>query len=117
MDQSDPTTEAELEFESLEDAPTPLHVIATVFPAVERSGRKLIDGGVSNNTPTADAIELGAERVYVLPTGSACDLPKPPHGALAMLPCAHLASADARRPHAPLPSGVHEHLPGSAIAA
>lgn len=29
MDQSDPTTEAELEFESLEDAPTPLHVIAT----------------------------------------------------------------------------------------
>lgn len=78
MDQSDPTTEAELEFESLEDAPTPLHVIATdllsghelrlsdgdalearmasaaipgVFPAVERNGRKLIDGGVSNNTP------------------------------------------------------------------
>ena len=101
-----------LEFTSLEDAPTPLHVITTdllsgnelrlsrgdaleavmasaaipgVFPAVDWLGRKLIDGGVSNNTPISDAIELGAQRVYVLPTGSACDLPAPPRGALAML--------------------------------
>ena len=40
---------------------------------------------VSNNTPIADAIELGAERIYVLPTGNACDLPKAPRGALGML--------------------------------
>jgi NTE family protein len=102
--------ESEIQFESLEDAATPLHVIATdllsgqevrissgdaveavlasaaipgIFPAVELDGRTLIDGGVSNNTPIADAIELGAERVYVLPTGNACDLDEPPRGAVA----------------------------------
>jgi len=101
-----------LEFSALEDAPIPFHVIATdllsgrelrlsrgdaleavlastaipgVFPAVEWDGRKLIDGGVSNNTPIVDAIELGAERIYVLPTGNACDLPHAPRGAVAML--------------------------------
>jgi NTE family protein len=99
-------------FEALEEAPVPLHVIATdllsgqefrlsrgtaieavmastaipgVFPAVEWNGRMLIDGGVSNNTPIGDAIELGAERVYVLPTGNACDLPEAPRGAVAMV--------------------------------
>jgi NTE family protein len=101
-----------LDIESLEESPIPLHVIATdllsgrelrlsrgdaleaviasaaipgVFPAVEREGRLLIDGGVANNTPILDAIELGAERIYVLPTGNACDLPEPPRGAVAML--------------------------------
>ena len=101
-----------LEFGRLERAPVPLHVIATevlrgrelrlsrgdaveavmasaaipgVFPAVCWKGRELIDGGVSNNTPIAHAVELGAETVYVLPTGSACDLPEPPRGAVAML--------------------------------
>jgi NTE family protein len=101
-----------LEFERLEDSPIALHVIATdllsgrevrlsqgdaydaviasaaipgVFPAVELDGRFLIDGGVANNTPIAHAIELGAERIYVLPTGNACDLPEAPRGAVAML--------------------------------
>jgi NTE family protein len=101
-----------IEFVELEQAPIPFHLIATdllsgrevrlshgdaleavmasaaipgVFAPVEWDGRKLIDGGVSNNAPIAHAIELGAERAYVLPTGSACDLPDPPHGALAML--------------------------------
>jgi NTE family protein len=101
-----------LELDRLEDSPIPLHVITTdllsgrelrlshgdaleaviasaaipgVFPAVEREGRLLIDGGVANNTPIVDAIDLGAERIYVLPTGNACDLPDAPHGAVAML--------------------------------
>jgi NTE family protein len=101
-----------LELGLLEDSPVPLHVITTdllsgrelrlsrgdaleaviasaaipgVFPAVERDGRLLIDGGVANNAPIVDAIELGAERIYVLPTGNACDLPEPPRGAVAML--------------------------------
>ncbi len=101
-----------LQFSRLERAPVPLHVMTTdllsgreyrissgdalsavlasaaipgVFPAVEWDGRLLVDGGVSNNTPISDAIELGAERIYVLPTGNACDLPEPPRGAVAML--------------------------------
>jgi NTE family protein len=45
------------------------------FPPVQRERRTLIDGGVANNTPLATAIELGAERVIVLPTGYACSLP------------------------------------------
>jgi len=56
-----------------------------VFPPVEWDGRALIDGGIANNTPIADAIELGAERIYVLPTGNACDLTHTPRGAVAML--------------------------------
>lgn len=95
----------------IEDTTIPLHVIATdarsgmerrlsrglaqpavmasaampgVFPAVHIDGDQLIDGGVASNTPTSDAIELGARTVYVLATGHACDLPRPPRGALAM---------------------------------
>jgi len=102
----------ELGIENLEDFPVSLHVIATdllsgkelrlsqgdafsaviastaipgVFPAVEREGRLLMDGGVANNTPIAHAIELGAERIFVLPTGNACDLSEAPRGAIAML--------------------------------
>ena len=103
--------ETHTEFAHMEQAPIPFSVIATdllsgrelrlsegdtieavlasaaipgIFPPVEWQGRKLIDGGVSNNTPIADAIELGAERIYVLPTGNACDLTAAPRGALAM---------------------------------
>jgi NTE family protein len=99
------------EINHLEDAAIPLHVIATdarsgmerrlsrglaqpavmasaampgVFPAVNIGGDQLIDGGVASNTPTSDAIELGARTVYVLPTGHACDLPRAPRGARAM---------------------------------
>ena len=101
-----------LELGRLEDSRIPLHVIATdllsgrelrlsrgnaleavmasaaipgVFPAIEWKGRRLIDGGVANNTPIIDAIELGADRIYVLPTGNACELPEAPGGAVAML--------------------------------
>src|SRR3954449_2044644 len=101
-----------LEAERLEDMPIPLHVIATdvltgedvrlsagptleavmasaaipgVLPSVDWDGRPLIDGGVANNAPISHAIELGATRVYVLPTGHACDLDEAPGSALAML--------------------------------
>lgn len=99
------------DIERLEDSPIPLHVVATdvrngverrlsrgrteaavmasaavpgVFPAVEFDGYHLVDGGVASNTPASDAIELGAETVYVLPTGHGCDLPRPPRSALGM---------------------------------
>jgi NTE family protein len=98
--------------ERLEETTVPLHVIATdvlrgeevrlshgplieavmasaaipgVFPPVEWQGRQLIDGGVSNNVPISHALELGADRIYVLPSGAPCELKEAPRGALPML--------------------------------
>jgi len=58
--------------------------IPGVFAPVPWDGRALMDGGVANNTPISHAVELGARRIYVLPTGHACALPRPPDGALGM---------------------------------
>jgi NTE family protein len=98
--------------ERLEDSPVPLHLIVTdvlsgqdlrvsrgpavdgvmasaaipsVFAPVQFEGRLLMDGGVSDNTPISHAVALGANEIYVLPTGIACDLTAAPRGALAML--------------------------------
>jgi NTE family protein len=100
------------QFDRLEQAPVPFHVIATdvrsgaerrlsegdaraavlassaipgVFPSVAFEGADLFDGGVANNTPISDAAELGADRIYVLPTGTTCELPAAPDGAIPML--------------------------------
>ncbi|MGE2818063.1 patatin-like phospholipase family protein [Mycobacterium heidelbergense] len=100
-----------LEFERLEDASVPLHVVATdvisgtdvrlssgdavdaiaasaaipgVFPPVRVDGRYLMDGGVVNNTPISHAVKLGADRIWVLPTGYSCDLPAAPKTAVNM---------------------------------
>jgi NTE family protein len=37
---------------------------------------------VANNTPICHAVELGARRIYLVPTGHACALAEPPGGAL-----------------------------------
>src|SRR5689334_6838503 len=93
--------------ERLEETYVPLHVIATdvlrgadvrlsqgplvdavlasaaipgVLPAVEWEGRTLIDGGVANNAPISHALELGADEIYVLPTGAPCELHDAPRG-------------------------------------
>ena len=58
--------------------------IPAVLPPAPWGDRDLMDGGVANNTPISHAIELGAERIYVLPTGHACTLDEPPDGALGM---------------------------------
>ena len=100
------------QFERMEDAPISFHVIATdvlagqerrlstgdaesavlasaaipgVYPSIERDGLDLVDGGVSDNAPISQAVDLGATTVYVLPTGAPCMLSKPPHGAIGML--------------------------------
>lgn len=100
-----------LEFGRLEDAPLPLHVVATdlvtgrsvllsrgdavdaitassalpgIFPPVTIDGRPLVDGGVVDNTPLSHAVALGADVAWVLPTGHACALDKAPTGALAI---------------------------------
>jgi NTE family protein len=98
--------------ERLEQMPLPLHVVAVdvitgqelrlssgavvdavmasaaipaVLPPVSWDDRELMDGGVANNTPISHAIELGAQEIYVLPTGHACALEEPPRSALAMV--------------------------------
>lgn len=56
--------------------------IPAVFPPVEVEGRKLIDGGVANNTPVSTAVGLGATRVVVTPTGSPCSCNAFPRAAI-----------------------------------
>ena len=58
--------------------------IPAVFPVVSIDGRHLMDGGVANNTPISTAVDLGATRVVVLPTGMSCGLVGPPRGAVAL---------------------------------
>jgi NTE family protein len=98
-------------YERLEDAAIPVHVMATdvltgaevrisrgpvvdalrastaipgIFPPVHIGHHYLMDGGVANNAPLSQAIDLGADLVYVLPAGYACGLRKPPASALGM---------------------------------
>ena len=100
-----------LESRRLEDLPRPLHVVTVdvvtgeelllsagpleeaviasaaipaVLPPVAWGSRKLMDGGVANNTPISHAIALGAREIYILPTGHACELERPPGSALGM---------------------------------
>jgi NTE family protein len=106
------TLEAHAQFTRMEDAPISFHVVTTdvltgekyridsgdaeaavlassaipgVFPSIEFEGRRLVDGGVAENTPIADAVELGADTIYVLPTGGPCTLQSPPRGAIPMI--------------------------------
>jgi NTE family protein len=58
--------------------------IPGVFPPVKIGGRTLVDGGVVNNCPISQAIEVGATTIFVLPCGYACSLSKPPSGALGL---------------------------------
>jgi NTE family protein len=99
-----------IEFDDLADAAIPVHLVAFdlnqgrelllsagpaadavaaaaaipgVFPPVKIGERLLIDGGVVNNTPISHAVELGAERINVLPTQSpGRTLSRVPKGAL-----------------------------------
>jgi NTE family protein len=57
--------------------------IPGIFPPMAIGEKLLVDGGVVNNTPISHAVELGAERVYVLPTQEApYAQPSPPRTAL-----------------------------------
>jgi NTE family protein len=96
-------------FDRLESAKIPVHVITTdvrsgeevvvstgdavgailasaaipaVFPSVRIDDRDLIDGGVADNAAVSQAVALGADVVYVLPTGYACALEDPPRSPL-----------------------------------
>jgi len=51
---------------------------------VSIDGRHLMDGGRANKTPISTAVDLGASRVVVLPTGMSCALEGPPRGVVAL---------------------------------
>jgi NTE family protein len=102
--------ETNLAYRNLEDAKIPIHIVATdiltgatvvlsegpaaqaiiasaaipvVFPPVRFDNVYLVDGAVSSNTAVKVAVDQGARRLIVLPTGYACALSKPPEGAVA----------------------------------
>ncbi len=101
---------AALPYQRLEDAATPVYVIATnvltgeavslgsgdvvtavlasaaipaVFPVVTVGDRHLVDGAVADSGGIARAVALGADEVWVLPAGYACALTEPPGSTLA----------------------------------
>lgn len=102
--------ERELPYRELESAAIPIHICATellsggsvclstgpavdailassavpaVFPPVTIGNLTLIDGAIASNTPITLALELGATRLIVLPTGFACALEHPPTSTIA----------------------------------
>ena len=102
--------ETHLPYRQLEGAAVSLHVVATdllggalvrlssgsaidavlascaipgAFPPVRIGEQHLVDGAVASNTPIRVALELGARRLIVLPSGYACALEAPPRGAIA----------------------------------
>lgn len=99
-----------LPYRNLEEARIPIHIVTTnvidgesvilsegaaveailastsipgAFAPVPYKGLFLADGAISSNTPISIAVEKGAERLVILPTGYACSHKVPPVGAVA----------------------------------
>src|ERR1700743_618728 len=97
-------------YSNLQDAKLPLHIVATdiitgdsmvlsegstaeaivastaipgAFAPVYYRDHYLADGAISSNTPIRVAIQKGARRLIILPTGHACATDAPPVGAVA----------------------------------
>ncbi|AXT85237.1 alpha/beta hydrolase [Aeromicrobium sp. A1-2] len=101
--------EGNLNFDKLENATIELHVVATdllsgnevvlskgdatdavlastaipgLLSPVKWEDTSLVDGGLADNAAISVAVDAGADRISVLPTGYACALAAPPKGAL-----------------------------------
>ena len=99
-----------LPYRNLEDAKVPVHIVTTdiitgdsivlsegsaaeaivastaipgAFTPVHYRNLYLADGAISSNTPVRIAVEKGARRLIILPTGHACATDTPPVGAVA----------------------------------
>jgi NTE family protein len=99
-----------LPYRDLQDAALPIHIVTTdlvsgdsvvlsegpaaqaiiastavpgAFAPVRYKDLYLVDGAISSNTPIRVAIEKGARRLIILPTGYACSTHDPPIGAVA----------------------------------
>jgi len=102
--------EGHLPYRKLEEAAIPIHIVTTdivsgetvvlsegsaaeaivastaipgAFAPVKHNDRFLADGAISSNTPIRVAIEKGAQRLIIMPTGFACAGQDPPVGAVA----------------------------------
>lgn len=102
--------EDHLPYKNLEQAIVPVHIVTTdivtgetvvlsegsaaeaivastaipgAFAPVAYKSRFLADGAISSNTPIRVAIDKGAERLIIMPTGFACAEQTPPVGAVA----------------------------------
>lgn len=102
--------EDHLPYKNLEDSVLPVHIVTTdivtgetvvlsdgsaaeaivastaipgAFAPVKHQNRYLADGAISSNTPIRVAIEKGARRLIIMPTGFACAGNAPPVGAVA----------------------------------
>ncbi len=102
--------ETHLPYKNLEDAQVPVHIVTTdivtgetvvlsegsaaeaivastaipgAFAPVKYKNRYLADGAISSNTPIRVAINKGAQRLIIVPTGFACAGTAPPVGAVA----------------------------------
>lgn len=102
--------ENHLPYKNLEDAAVPVHIVTTdivsgetvvlsegsaaeaivastaipgAFAPVAYKNRFLADGAIASNTPIRTAIQKGAERLIIMPTGFACAEQAPPVGAVA----------------------------------
>ena len=100
-----------ISFDRIEDAAVEFHVIAAdvlegrdhrfssgpavdaivasasipgVLPPVLIDDRLYLDGGTVNNTPLTHAIQLGADRIWVIPNAFACGTTMAPRSALGM---------------------------------
>jgi NTE family protein len=58
--------------------------IPGLYPPTQAGGRCFMDGGTVNNTPISHVVALGADVVWVLPTGYSCALRSAPTSALGM---------------------------------
>jgi NTE family protein len=99
-----------LPYKNLEESTIPVHIVTTeiitgdsivlsagpaaeaivastsipgAFEPVKYKNMYLADGAISSNTPINVAIEKGAKRLIIMPTGFACSDHKPPVGAVA----------------------------------
>jgi NTE family protein len=97
-------------FRNLEDARVPVHIVTTdlitgdsivlsegstsqaivastaipgAFAPIHYKDYYLADGAISSNTPIQVAVQKGAKRLIILPTGHACATATPPIGAVA----------------------------------
>jgi NTE family protein len=102
--------EDHLPYRNLQDAQLPVHIVTTdivsgetvvlsegsaveaivastsipgAFAPVPYKNRFLADGAIAANTPVRVAVEMGARRLVILPTGYACSSDTPPVGAVA----------------------------------